>query len=94
MRGRRGGDSLIVSPPASLSDGAQVKVEPDNATGQQGGTSAGGDAKKAGPPGSATPGVVMAGSAPPAGREGEGVGAVSLQPPVSVRAGSACRWLS
>ncbi len=47
--GPRGGDSLIVGPPAPLSDGAQVKVEPDNATGQQGGTPAGGDAKK-GPP--------------------------------------------
>jgi len=54
--GPRGGDSVIVSPPASLRDGAQVKVEPDDATGQQGGTPAGGDAKKAGPPASATPG--------------------------------------
>ncbi len=66
--GPRGGDSLIVSPPASLSDGAQVKVEPDNAPGQQGG-----DAKKAGPPASATPGGGDGGPGAPGGPEKEKV---------------------
>ncbi len=71
--GPRGGDSLIVSPPASLGDGAQVKVEPDNAPGQQGGTPAGGDAKKAGPPASATPGGGDGGPGAPGGPEKEKV---------------------
>lgn len=66
--GPRGGDSLIVSPPASLGDGAQVKVEPDNAPGQQGG-----DAKKAGPPASATPGGGDGGPGAPGGPEKEKV---------------------
>ena len=53
--GPRGGDSVVVSPPASLRDGAQVRVETDPA-GQQQDPNAGGAAKKADPAAAATPG--------------------------------------
>ena len=55
-QGPRGGDNVVVSPPASLRDGAQVRVEADDPTGRQEDPNAGGDGKKAGPAGAATPG--------------------------------------
>ena len=48
-RGPKGGDRVVLSPPASLRDGARIKVQTDDQAEKPGQAPAGG--KKAGPDG-------------------------------------------
>ena len=54
--GPKGGDRVVLSPPASLRDGAPVKVEADEKAGGEGGSGGGEGAKSSGSASSAAPG--------------------------------------